>query len=228
VSIKHDEKLGIYLLFSRLFREPPDERLLAEIVGKQLLTIIYDLEETQQEPGTLLEERRWCSNVEKIAVEYAALFVVPGEHSIIPYGSFYCDAVVIDTSTACSAYFPSESIREWGVKGLIAGPSANAAKKIYLQQGYRMEMEGYMLPDHIACELEFIGRMYREGKIDVAKTFFQNFLSPWVFFFLNKLKQQNYSKFYQNVAISLDKFLQQEFRDIFPVGTMVTSGCEKT
>ena len=228
MSTRLKEKSGVYFLFSRLFREAPDSLVLHKIVEKKLLTFShYFFEEHEQLTEGILEEIDWKTKVENIAVEYTALFVAPGDHAICPYGSFYCDSIVIDTSTADSCYFPSESIRDWGIKGLIAGPSSNVVKRAYFEQGYRIDIGGYRLPDHIACELEFVGRMYQEGKIDVVQAFLRNFFAPWIFLFLDKVKQQNYSDFYQKVAFSLEKFMQEEFRDVFPLENIATSGCEK-
>ena len=216
MSLKLKEKAGIYYLFSRLFHEAVNERLLREIVEKKMLTGVYSLytEDEQSLDGDLLEEPEWITRAEDLAVEYTALFIISGAQAVCPYSSYYCDSVVIDTSTASSCYFPAEPIKDWGVKGLIGGQSTVSVNKIYLKEGYKIEEGSSKLPDHLAYELEFMGRMYDEGKAEAAENFFRNFLLPWVFIFIDKLKDQQRSNLYKKVALVLGKFLRYEFQDI--------------
>lgn len=179
-----EEKASVYFLFSRLFREPPGPCLLKEIVEEKLLT-------------------------EEIAVEHTTLFVVAGECYIPPYESYYCDTLSIDTSTACSPYFQQDPFPE-RMKGFIGGPSAATVRKFYEENGFILSHTFHDLPDHIACELELMGRFYQEGKVDQAHEFFQNHLGRWVFTFLEELEKQKRSLFYQKVAVSLKQFLKQE------------------
>lgn len=215
MSPRLKEKSGVYFLFSRIFREAPDQSILTEIVERKLLTLSYHFfNDDWQQTEAVLENPRWLSEAEKIAIEYTGLFLVSGERAIYPYGSFYCDSIVMDTSTASSSYFPPESRRDWGVKGLIGGPSATEVNKFYLKAGYQPNSKGHTLPDHLACELEFLGRMYADGNVQGAETFLKNFIGPWAFVFLEKFKNQNYSDFYERVAASLEKFLEGECRGV--------------
>lgn len=184
MSIEPEEKASIYFLFSRLFREAPHPFLLKKIVEEKLL-------------------------IEKIAVEHTALFVVAGESYIPPYESYYCDTLSIDTSTACSPYFQSDPLPE-GMKGFIGGLSAVAVRKFYEENGFVLSSDFHDLPDQIACELELMGRLYQERKLDQAHDFFQNHLGRWVFTFLEELEKQKCSLFYRKVAVSLKQFLKQE------------------
>jgi TorA maturation chaperone TorD len=208
-----------YFLFSRLFREPPDLSILTEVVEKKLLTMsYYCFEEVLPEPTLWLEEMEWLKAVETIAVEYTALFVTSGEDAIPPYESFYGDTISIDTSTADSAYFPQSCPASGppGIRGLISGPSRVTVEKVYRQAGYNVDPRSHHLPDHVACELEFMGRLYTEGKPEMAMDFLKNHLGRWVFLFLDKVKQQKRSVFYSTVALSLERFLRYEAADRFP------------
>lgn len=193
VSTGRKEKAGTYLLFSRLFREAPDCSLLNKI-------------------ESFFEETELAGKAEGIAVEYASLFVVPGDSSISPYESYYCDPLTIDASTADSPYFQPQCMPS-GMKGFIYGSSARAVEKAYQEGGFELDPNFHDLPDHIACELEFAGRLYERGKIDSVEAFLKNHLGRWIFSFLGELEKQDRSHFYQKVALSLKLFLKRE--DIF-------------
>ena len=94
-----DRKGNIYFLFARLFREAPLQELLRAIVDHNLLTAARDfLKEGVTEKGEILEDPVWLEKNEAIALEFASLFLVPGENLISPYESCYCDTLTIDTS----------------------------------------------------------------------------------------------------------------------------------
>ncbi|MBI4352461.1 MAG: molecular chaperone TorD family protein [Candidatus Omnitrophica bacterium] len=185
--LRPEEKAGIYFLFSRLFREAPDPGLINEI-----------LERTD---GTGKEE--------EIAVEYASLFVVPGECRVSPYESFYCDSLTVDTSTADSPYFQA-GCRLGGMKGFLYGVSAAAVEKAYRENGFEVDPRFYDLPDHIACELEFVGRLYERGRDEAARAFIHRHLGRWVSLFLTELEKQKRSIFYKRAARKLISFLTPE------------------
>ncbi|OIO38819.1 MAG: hypothetical protein AUJ71_02140 [Candidatus Omnitrophica bacterium CG1_02_49_16] len=183
--LRLEEKTGVYYLFSRLFREAPGIGLVNEILGRS--------------GGT--------DKTEEVAVEYTSLFVVPGECAISPYESFYRDSLTVDTSTADSPYFQA-GCRLEGMKGFLYGVSAVAVEKTYRENGFAVDPRFHDLPDHIACELEFAGRLYEEGKEDAARAFIRSHLSRWVFLFLAELEKQERSIFYRRVAESLKSFLR--------------------
>ena len=211
MSIELKEKAGVYFLFSRLFREAPSAAFMKEIIEKKLLTLTYYFfEETLPQAALLLENEGWLKKLEELAVEYTSLFVISGKYFIVPYGSFYCDTILIDSSTADSPYFQPEPISQ-GIKGLIGGPSAAEVKKFYSKEGYAVEASYQYLSDHVACELEFIGKLYADGKVNIAQTFFEGYLGRWAFSFLKKLSVQDYSTFYQTAAVALERFLKTEF-----------------
>ena len=204
-----EEKASVYFLFSRLFREAPDRPLLKEILEKKLLTLAAHFFEDDVPEDNFLEEPEWLGKLEEIAVEHTALFIVAGESYLPPYESYYCDTLGIDTSTAASPYFEPEAPAE-GLKGYLAGLSAAAARKFYEENGCTLSPDFHDLADHLACELELMGRLYQGGKVDQVHGFFQNHLGRWVFTFLERLEEQKRSHFYKKVAMSLKKFLKQD------------------
>ena len=156
-----------------------------------------------------LEQEDWIEKVGDIAVEYTSLFIVPCDHSVSPYESFYRDTLTVDASAADSPYFQPAPM-PCGMKGFICGTSTVAVLKYYRENGFEMESAFHDLPDHVACELEFLGRLYQAQDVEVAQKFFEEHFGRWIFTFLNGLEKQNHSIFYQRSAMSLKKFLMFE------------------
>ena len=203
-----DRKGNIYFLFARLFREAPLQELLRAIVDHNLLTAARDfLKEGVTEKGEILEDPVWLEKNEAIALEFASLFLVPGENLISPYESCYCDTLTIDTSTACSAYFEPEAFPKEGFKGFLCGPSTRSVQKAYEAFGFELDPSFHDLPDHGAVELEFMGRLLSSGEYDQADRFFREHPGRWMAPFLGRLTEQSVSPFYRAVAQSLRGYL---------------------
>lgn len=200
-----DVRAAGYLLWARLFREPPTPKLLEAIVEQRMLSRIVGA----QGAGHLLEDPRWPTQAEAIAVEYARLFAVPGEQAVHPYESAYCDTLSIDTSTACSAYFGDQRPIV-GLAGFIGGSSASAVARAYAEAGFELNPAAHELPDHISIELEFMGRLLERGEVDQANTFFTDHLGRWVFRCLDEMRQKACSGFYRVVTESLRNFVHRE------------------
>ena len=206
------ERAGAYLLFARLLREAPSTDLLRDIVQHQLLTCAEQCGGCPACTGTTLdpaEDATWPQQAEAIAVEYARLFAVPGEQSVQPYESVYCDTLTIDTSTACSPYFESEP-QAIGLAGFLHGPSTVAVREAYRRAGFELDPTLHELPDHLAIELEFLGQLLARGAQDQAKDFFTQHLGRWVFRCLEEITQKTHIDFYRVVADTLTTFLRRE------------------
>lgn len=182
------ETAQMYLAFAQLFREAP---------GKELLEAVGVAE--------------WATQADVIAVEFASLFLVPGEQRLTPYESAYCDTLTINGSTGCSAYFASEPSIE-GLKGFIGGPSANAVREAYAKVGFELDPKAHELPDHLAIELEFMGRLLARAEEEEAKRFFRDHLGRWVFRCLDEIRQKSGSRFYRVAADRLTTFLRQNVK----------------
>ncbi len=203
-----DPKGDIYFLFARLFREAPTQDLLRAIVDHTLLTSARDfLEEGAAGEREVLEDPAWIRGEEKIAIEFASPFLVPGENLIPSYESCYCDALTIDTSTACSPYFEPEAFPQEGLKGFLCGPSAPSVQKAYETSGLELDPSFHDLSDHVAVELEFMGRLLASGENDQADRFFREHLGRWIGPLLDRMVQQSTSGFYRAVAQSLRGYL---------------------
>jgi TorA maturation chaperone TorD len=185
-----------YRLFARLFSEAPTRAFLQDLVGHGVLSGAQDA--------------KWPDHTEAISVEYAQLFAVPGEQAVQPYESVYCDTLTIDTSTTCSAYFAPEPPAA-GLAGFLYGPSAIAVRQAYHRAGFELDSASHELPDHLAIELEFVGRLLERGALDDAKAFFTAHLGRWVFRCLEDVRERaQLMGFYRVVTDGLVTFLQGE------------------
>ena len=196
-------RAALYGLFARLLRGAPSESLLRDVVQGNLLTVA---EQGAQHP---VEDGQWPEQAEAIAVDYARLFAVPGEQAVQPYESVYCDTLTIDTSTACSPYFEPEP-HPGGLTGFLYGPSAIAVREVYRRAGFELDAASHELPDHLAIELEFMGRLLERGDCEQAKVFFSEHLGRWVFRCLEDIAQRTTSGFYRAVARALATALHVE------------------
>ena len=207
------ERAGVYFLFARLFREAPTPELLRELVQCQWLSsaerFAGDGQQSQVCDIDPAEDPHWLDAAEEIAVDYARLFAVPGEQSVHPYESAYCDTLSIDTSAACSAYFENQRPIV-GLPGFIGGPSASALARAYAGSGFELDPACHELPDHLSIELEFMGRLLERGDVDATKVFFQEHLGQWAFRCLEDVKRNVPSGFYRIAADTLTTFLRHE------------------
>jgi TorA maturation chaperone TorD len=188
--------------------------LLEEIVQNGLLTLVERIGHPAA-AGVMLdpaEDGRWPAQAQAqvIAVDFAHLFAVPGEHAVRPYESAYCDTIEIDASTACSAYF--HSAPSGPVTGLLHGPSATAVLAVYRQAGFELDPAASELPDHVAIELEFVGRLLESAAERQAAEFFATHLGRWVFRCLHDIKRHAQIAFYCTVADVAETFLRFEER----------------
>jgi len=202
------ERAAVYLFFARLLRGAPSAELLQEIVRRRLLTLAEPSSEAEDSLDTA-EEPRWLPDAEALAVEYARLFAVPGERAVRPYESVYCDTVAIDTSTACSAYFAADPtpVR---LSGCLHGPSAVTVREAYRRAGFELDPGVHELSDHLALELEFVGRLLERRDVDRANTFFAEHLSRWAFRCVEEISRKTSPGFYRIAADALAAFLRHE------------------
>ena len=206
-ALLNQEIAGGYFLFAGLFHQSPRKDFLRTIIEAQLLTQAKNFHHQGIELiAKSLEDPQWLNQEEKIAVEFASLFVVPGQDMITPYESYYCDTLTIDHSTACSPYFQSQE-GSVGLKGFLGGNSNQSVRSLYKEFGFEINPTFFDLPNHVSAELEFIGKLYNLGHCAKAENFYQNHLGRWIGLFLNKLSEQTKSNFYRTVADSLQGFL---------------------
>ncbi|MBI5500660.1 MAG: molecular chaperone TorD family protein [Deltaproteobacteria bacterium] len=133
---------GLYRLLAGAFVAPPAPELLAPLVdpgtadaAEALLGVA--VAERLRELGRL--------PVDPVALrqEFFDLLAVPTSRYVTPFESVYCD---------------ERDVAGRPVRGLLGGPSTDAVRRCYERAGFRVEARE--LPDHIACELAFLGELH--------------------------------------------------------------------
>ena len=213
------EKAGLYRFFSRLFAAPPPLELIQDIAEHDLLTTACHFHQTAGR-FQRLEDGRWASMAEEIAVEFTRLFSAPGTHYLPPYESFYVDDLHIEGAedAGCGVAF-----QEGVWKGFIGQQSASQLGALYAAAGLEINPAFHDLPDHFAAELEFLAYLatcqasaLQQGHSELAaryacqaEQFRRGHLDRWGPAFLARVQANPISRFYCQVAVGLEGFLRQ-------------------
>ena len=96
------------------------------------------------------------------------------------------------------------------VSGYLNGPSSSELRKLYASEGFFVAQDQMELPDHIGCELEFLGYLFENNKIEQAQIFFQKHLGKWCFQFLQRVETHAHTDFYKQGAHTLQRFLRSD------------------
>lgn len=127
------ERSNLYGLLAAVFREEPTEALLCQM---RSAPIRESLSEAGVDLGPDVLKGDEGEVLERLAVEYARLFLGPGKH-IAPYASVYLS----------------------GEGASLCGPAAVAVRKLIEEEGFAIASPHNLLPDHAAVELEFMQRL---------------------------------------------------------------------
>lgn len=137
--------------FARLFAFPPDKEIIHVLRREEFLQILNgscsEEEFKQLQKLFSIDEQEL---LEVLQIEYSRLFSVPGENYVAPYESYYRDTWNI----------PSAGVFE----KLLYGDSAVSVKKLYAQEGFKVNPDFGNLPDHISIELYFFCALLQKGK----------------------------------------------------------------
>lgn len=199
------QRSNIYGLLATVYRQEITSDLLNQIKDPQLLGVLSGL--GAELPGDFLDKPE-SELLEALAVEYAMLFLGPGEH-ISPHESVH---------------------RKKGVakSGLLWGESTVEVKKFIEFSGleYRPDYTG--IPDHISVELELMQKIaQREAKaweeedrdgalrcLKYEKQFIEEHLICWIPDFCEKVIAAAESPFYREMASLTKTFIEFESREI--------------
>jgi TorA maturation chaperone TorD len=184
-----------------VFRAEPTEGFLKEIKDPRISGIFSDLGielggDFLQSPETELAE--------ELAVEYARLFLGPGEH-ISPHESVHREA-----SSAGS--------------GGLWGEQTVWVKRFIETAGLEYQADYTGIPDHISVELEFLEKLaQREAAawseenaedaancLKIEKMFIEEHLSKWIPTFCDKVIARAEAAFYREMAKLTRSFLEFE------------------
>ncbi|SDM39245.1 TorD/DmsD family molecular chaperone [Halarsenatibacter silvermanii] len=141
------------------------------------------------------------SSLEELLIEHSKLFLGPDKLLAPPYGSYYIDDKV------------------------TMGESTRAVMDIYEKLELELSDSFKDLPDHIALELNFLAYLTEqqlvlseehksedsgENVLKWQKYFLENCLAPWYEPFVDRIKNNFDSEYYDSLADILAYFLAQE------------------
>jgi len=150
--IQWEEARGaLYGFFSQAFIRGPSPQFLKALVSDagtmNLSEIFPDAAYRQELAQVRLDAREGRLTLETAALDFEALFRVPGSRYLSPYESVY----------------RSEGA---GGRGCLCGPEAVAVERLYLQEGLGPEGEFCELPDHVGVPGDELPPAGRAGLLD--------------------------------------------------------------
>ena len=202
------QRSNTYGLLATLYRQEITSDLLRQIKDPQFLGVLSAL-------GLELEgeffQRPEEELLEELAVEYAMLFLGPGEH-ISPHESVHHE-------------------REDSQWGQLWGATTVEVKKFIESSGLEYKSEYSGLPDHISVEFEFMhqvtqretqawaeddetGAMYCRK---IEKEFIEKHLARWVPVFCEKVIRGAEWPFYREIASLTKNFIDFEKEEMMPM-----------
>jgi putative dimethyl sulfoxide reductase chaperone len=189
-----ESRCRLYRLFSQLLMKEVDPGMLALLKGDVMAGALGELAPDIRD---ILD----CGDMEKqlddLAEEYAALFIVPG--GIPPY----------------------ESVR---MHGMLNQKPSWEVEEFYRRCGLVIKDECRILPDHLGMELEFMGYLAeKEGGARrrgdekesskwsaFQEAFFRGHIATWAFDFLRDLQRLAFHPFYKGIGSLIVQFLDTE------------------
>ncbi len=189
-----EQRSNIYKFLSIIYAKEPDKELLEKIMKPDFLNTLSEAgiefgDEFLKTPNEKL--------LEDLIVEYTRLFLGPGSH-ISPHESVYIGGY-----------------RDKNPKsGLLWGDATVEVKHMVEELGYVYREEYNGIPDHLAVELELMGRLtakehdvlinedIREGYkcLLQEKQFLTEHLSRWIEVFCDRVTENAGHVFYREMA----------------------------
>jgi putative dimethyl sulfoxide reductase chaperone len=192
-----------FRLLSACFYEPEKQMFLEENLCLNLSDLLKPLDllastDSQKMQNALLE-----SDEKALIIDHAALFIGPFELSAPPYGSVYLDA-----------------------ENQVMGESTIRVRRIYEEANLRINQKEPA--DHIAIELEFMSYLFgleinanqksnkkEQSRLQLLqKSFFQEYLNPWIPDLCQKIETNAETEFYKLLASVLRQF-SNEMTNLF-------------
>ncbi len=199
------QRSNIYGLLAAVYRQEVNADLLQQIKDPRFKGVFSDLGSVEMNAYFQKPEEEI---LEKLAVEYARLFLGPGKH-----------------------VSPHESVhhrRDDGQWGSLWGKSTVEVKKLIESTGlyYKDTYKG--MPDHISVELEFMQQVilreekaWEEADTETAydcrrleKKFIEEHLFRWIPIFCDKVIREAELSFYREMAALTKNFIEFEKDEI--------------
>ncbi|MGB8993425.1 MAG: molecular chaperone TorD family protein [Desulfobaccales bacterium] len=204
-----EARSAVYGFFSQAFIRGPSQQFLAALISdagaENLREIFPDAAYRQELAQVRLDVREGGLTLEGAALDFEALFRIPGPHYLSPYESVY----------------RSQSA---GGRGCLCGPEAAAAERLYLRAGLEPTAGFSELPDHVGVEMEFMALLCRKA-VDAMRTgdrataqeyhhqqycFFTEHIGTWVGLLAERLASQAQTSLYRFLGNFLNLFLELE------------------
>ena len=193
----------LYGLLASLFRAEPTAELLKALRSDELQPLLADSDLTLDDD--LLGETEDQALIEKLAIEFTALFLGPGGH-----------------------ISPHESVHASQRGGILWGEETVKVKRYIESLGMTFSEEYQGLPDHISVELDLMANLAghearaweRRDHEQVANAleyqheFMRDHLLRWVPIFCRKVIETAEIGFYRGVARVTRDFLASEAEDL--------------
>lgn len=199
------KRCNVYGFFARIFRSEISKDILKNIKETGLLAVLIDMGAEFDDDFLHVSDSKL---IDDLAIEYARLFIGPGNH-ISPHESVFHE-------------------RPDGDWGSLWGADTVAVKKFIESTGLYYKPEFKDLPDHISVELEFMMTLTarealawnendREGAIyckKIQKKFLKNHICRWVPIFCDKVIGAAELSFYREIAKVTKDFLVFEAKEL--------------
>ena len=198
---------SVYRLFSRCLLQAPSMELRS----------LFENSEWRESARILLgaESEELCrdfanqAGLERLAIEHAALFVVPGPQQTFPFETSYRERRVVDEESR---------------PGRMLGYTAVQVQRSYLEWGLPTDLDTDELPDHAGVELRFmallvaaerLARNYADTRYGAAilraeADFLRGHILEWFPQWIECLCQRARWPFYKSAARLLQSFLEAE------------------
>jgi len=199
----------VYGFFSQAFLRGPSQQFLTALISDEgaanLRDVFPDAAYQQELAQVRLESREGRLTLEEAALDFEALFRIPGPHYLSPYESVYRSQGA-------------------GGRGCLCGPEAVAVERLYLKEGLGPNAGFTELPDHVGAELEFMAFLCRKT-VDAMKAgesaavqeyhhqqycFFMEHVGAWAGLLAERLASQAQTSLYRFLGNFLNLFLEME------------------
>ncbi len=204
-----EARSAVYGFFSQAFIKGPSRQLLAALTAREGLEHLGEIFPDAAYQEELAQVRRDAREgrltQEAAALDFEALFRVPGNRYLSPYESVYRSQGA-------------------GGGGRLCGPETAAVERLYLKDGLGPSAEFRELPDHVGVELEFMAFLCRKtleaiqaGDPAAAQDyrhqqcrFFVEHLGTWARLLAERLASQAQTSLYRFLGNFLNQFLALE------------------
>lgn len=190
----------VYSLLARVYLEEVTSEFLSTLKNEKIATSLLELgmDLSKSLPD---EEGKQKDQLDGLAEEYAALFLLPGGLS------------------------PHESAQ---VKGLLCQEPEQEARAFYKKVGIDYPADSKVFADHLGTELEFMAFLSEKEAValekgeeeeasrwhELQKEFFKSHVESWMFQYLDDLDSNAYHPFYKDMSVLTRNFLESEEGDL--------------